>query len=160
MGGGRATNIRSRIGVASAVTGTIIGACILAAPLLAGSTVSPRAGWRVIARGHSSFDSSNSSSIAAHVAKPHALAVRLSVAEGAMSRVQWNLSCSKGKAGHGGRTVTKGGRFNGASQLFRSLPLPIKNPDECDVIVNVLAAASAAIATDYDVAIRVDLLRR
>jgi hypothetical protein len=152
--------MRSRIGVGTAVTGAIVGACIFAAPLLAGPSVPGRAGWRVVARGHSSFDSSNSSSIAAHVTRPHALAVRLSVAEGAMSRVLWNLSCTKGKAGHGGRSVTKGGRFNGASQLFRSLPLPIKNPDACDVIVNVLAAASAAIATDYDVAIRVDLLRR
>ena len=142
------------------MAGAILGACVFAAPLLAGSPVNGRSGWRVIARGHSSFDSSNSSSIAAHVTRPHALAVRLSVAEGAMSRVEWDLSCSKGKAGHGGQSVTKGGRFNGATQLFKSLPLPIKNPDACDVIVNVVAAASAAIATDYEVAIRLDLLQR
>jgi hypothetical protein len=156
----RTTNIRSRIGVATAVTGAACGACILAAPLVAGSTTGGHAGWRVIARGHSSYDSGNSSSIAAHVTRPHALAVRLSVDQGTTARVQWNLSCSKGKAGHGGRSVTKGGRFNGAPELFRSLPLPIKNPDACDVIVNVLAAVNAAIETDYDVAIKLDLLQR
>src|SRR5262249_45844799 len=143
----------------AAVTGAA-SACVLAAPLMAGSAATGRSAWHVIARGHANIGASNSSSIATQVKHPHALAVRLSVQSGRSAPLQWSLSGSKGSARHGGRSVTKGGQFGGESQVFKSLPMPIENPDRCDVIVNALAAANAAIATDYSIAIRLDLLQR
>ena len=157
---GADTNIRSSIVTTAAVAGIAASACIFAAPLLAGSTTDPRSGWHVVARGHANIGGGNSSSLVAQVRRPHALAVRLSVQQGVTARVQWNLSCSKRSAGHGGRSETNGGRFGADSPIFKPLPLPITNPDRCDVIVNALAGANATIATDYSVDIRLDLLER
>jgi len=152
---GADTNIRRSIAVATAVTGTAAGVCNFAVP-----AAEARTGWRVVARGHSNLGSANSSSVAARVRRPHALAVRLSVQQGVTARIQWSLSCTKSSPGHGGRSVTTSGRFGAHAASFRSLPMPIKNPDACDVIVNVLAGANTAIATDYAVDIRLDLLQR